>query len=162
RPKPRGFTVTESTTRGALRKLYATCQPPDAQAIEEHRKFEQSIEEAQQRAVAEQKQYVEQMKQRTTGAASDPGTLAMRRCVAAGREPLQCLGEVFTSGLKTMAGGDAGMGAAFGKTLPPGLRMTGIYGDGHFFLSFTEKTLWITCDKSTTQADYTVAMRDGQ
>jgi hypothetical protein len=42
------------------------------------------------------------------------------------------------------------------------LRMTGRYGDGHFFLSFTEDTLWITCNSSSTQANYSVAMNNGQ
>jgi len=96
------------------------------------------------------------------GGATDPGTLAMRRCVAAGRDPLQCFGEVFQSGLQTMAGGQAGMGSAFGEILPAGLRMTGIYGDGHFFLSFTEDTLWITCNHVSTQGSYAVAMNNGQ
>jgi hypothetical protein len=54
------------------------------------------------------------------------------------------------------------MGSAFGEILPAGLRMTGIYGDGHFFLSFTEDTLWITCNHVSTQASYAVAMNNGQ
>ena len=94
--------------------------------------------------------------------ASDSGTMAMRRCVAAGRDPMQCLGEAFSGDLKMMAGGDAGMGSAFGQTLPTGLRMTGVYGDGRFSVSFTEDTLWITCDHVATQANYSVAMSDGQ
>ena len=93
---------------------------------------------------------------------TDSGTMAMRRCVTAGRDPLQCFGEVFKGGMIAMAGGDAGMGSAFGQTLPTGLRMTGVYGDGRFFMGFTEDTLWITCDHVTTEANYTVAMNDAQ
>jgi hypothetical protein len=94
--------------------------------------------------------------------ATDPGTMAMRRCVTAGRDPLQCFGEVFKGGMIAMAGGDAGMGSAFGQTLPAGLRMTGLYGDGRFGLSFTEDTLWVTCDHVTTQANYSVAINNNQ
>jgi hypothetical protein len=94
--------------------------------------------------------------------ATDPGTLEMRRCVTAGRDPLQCFGEVFQSGMKAMAGGDEGLGSAFGQTLPIGLRMTGLYGDAHFGLSFTEDTLWVTCNQVTTQANYSVAMNNGE
>src|SRR5262245_5204805 len=93
---------------------------------------------------------------------TDPGTLRLRRCVTAGRDPLQCFGEVFKGGMMAMAGGNEGMGSAFGQTLPTGLRMTGVYGDGRFFMGFTEDTLWITCDHVTTEANYTVAMNDAQ
>jgi hypothetical protein len=95
-------------------------------------------------------------------ASSDPGTIAMRRCVASGRSELQCLSEVFRKGMQDMAGGRAGMGSAFGPDLPLSLRMTGRYGDGHLSLSFTEDTLWITCDQISYQADYTVAVRNGR
>jgi hypothetical protein len=93
---------------------------------------------------------------------SDPGTMELRRCVTAGRDPLQCFGEVFHGGIMDMLGGNQGLGSAFGQTLPTGLRMTGLYGDGHFGLSFTEDTLWVTCNQVTTQANYTVAMNNGQ
>jgi len=162
RPKPRNVTVTQSTTRGEVRKLFATCKPPSAEDIEAGKRYDQMTTDAQNRALREQREYVQQMQARMQGQTTDPGTLAMRRCVAAGREPMECLGEVFRSGFKTMAGGDAGMGSAFGPDLPPGLRMTGRYGDGHFFLSFTEETVWITCNSGSYQADYKVGFRNGQ
>lgn len=162
RPKPRGFTITAGTTRGEVRKLFATCKPPSAEDIAAGERYDQMTKDYQDRAVQEQREYVQRMQARMRAQTTDPGTLAMRRCVAAGREPMECLGEVFNSGLKTMAGGDAGMGSAYGKDLPPGLRMTGRYGDGHFFLGFTEDTLWIGCDGGSYQADYKVGSRNGQ
>lgn len=113
----------------------------------------------------QQRQEMEQARSRQDALAngtSDPSTLAMRRCVAAGREPRQCFGEVFKGGFKAMLGGDAGMGSVAGKDVPPGLRMTGRYGDAHFFLSFSEDTVWVTCNNGSYQADYNVAMRNGE
>ena len=162
RPKPRSVTVTQSTTRGEVRKLFATCKPPSAEDIEAGKRYDQMTIDYQNRAVQEQRDYVAKMQARMRTQTTDPGTLEMRRCVAAGREPMQCLGEVFTTGFKQMAGGGAGMGSLFGKDLPPGLRMTGRYGDGHFFIGFSEDVVWITCDGGSYRADYKVGSRNGQ
>jgi len=131
----------------AFRALYAKANETFARRHAEFEKQQQQ-EMAQARARPDA----------SANGTSDPGTLAMRRCVTAGRDPLQCFGEVFQSSMQTMAGGQAGMGSNFGAYLPTGLRMTGRYGDGHFFLAFTEDTLWITCNQSSTQANYTVAL----
>lgn len=162
RPKPRGVTVTENTTRGEVRKLLATCKPPSAEEIAAGERSNQMTIDYQNRAVQAQRDYVKQMQERMRGQTTDPGTLAMRRCVAAGREPFECLGEVFQSGFKKMAGGDAGMGSAFGKDVPHGLRMTGRYGDGHFSIGFSEDTVWVTCNGGSYQADYKVGFNNGQ
>jgi hypothetical protein len=92
---------------------------------------------------------------------SDPGTMELRRCVTAGRDPLQCFGEVFHGGIMDMLGGNQGLGSAFGATVPTGLRMTGRYGDGRFSLSFTENHLFVVCADSVTEANYTVSMNNG-
>lgn len=162
RPKPRSVTVTQSTTRGEVRKLFATCKPPSAEDIAAGERSDQMTIDFQNRALKEQRDYVAQMQARMQGQTADPGALAMRRCVAAGREPFECLGEVFKSGLKPMAGGNTGMGSAFGKDVPLGLRMTGRYGDGHFFIGFSEDTVWITCNSGSYQADYKVGFSNGQ
>ena len=104
RPKPRGVTVTQSTTRGEVRKLFSTCKPPSAEDIAAGERYDQMTAYDQNRALKEQRDYVAQMQARMRGQTTDPGTLAMRRCVAAGREPMECLGEVFNSGFKGMAG----------------------------------------------------------
>ena len=134
-----------------FRNLYAKA---DATFAARHEQFlkdqQQQMKDAQARANAGG---------RVTG---DPGTVELRRCVAAGRDPLQCFGEVFQGGMKAMAGGDAGMGSAFGQTVPTGLRMTGRYGDGRFFMSFTENHLFVVCGESITEANYTVANNNGR
>jgi hypothetical protein len=133
-----------------FRNLYAKT---DATFAARHEKFlkdqQQQMKDAQARANA------------GVNGTTDPGTMEMRRCVTAGRDPLQCFGEVFQSGMKAMAG-DEGMGSLMGQTVPTGLRMTGRYGDGHFFLSFTEDHLFVVCDQSVTEANYTVAMNNGR
>lgn len=125
-------------------------------------KAEQFLNDRHNKFVAAQSQPMQPPPNTGMNGSTDPGTMAMRRCVTAGRDPMQCFGEVFKGGMMMMAGGDAGMGSAFGQTLPTGLRMTGLYGDSHFGLSFTEDTLWVTCDHVTTQANYNMAMNNGQ
>src|SRR5215472_4402331 len=107
----------------AFRALYAKANETFARR---HAEFEKQQQQGMEQARARQ--------DASANGTSDPGTLAMRRCVAAGRDPMQCFGEVFQSSMQTMAGGQAGMGSNFGAYLPTGLRMTGRYGDGHFFL----------------------------
>ena len=152
--RPNGTPTYSSSTRGAVRKLFATCTPPSADEIAAQQRAEASVKQSQDDAVAQQKQYRQQMQARTSGAAAvDPGTQAMRNCAAAGRDPMQCFGEVLGGGVQ-QATGNSMPGVA--KNLPPGLRMTGRYGAGPLGLTFSESQVVVTCSGGVYSAPYTV------
>ena len=157
RPKHNGFTVLQPSTRGAMRKLFATCQQPSRDSLDRQKRFEQQVVADQQRALDEQRRYVlDHMRAPSTSV--DPGTLALRRCVTAGREPMQCLGEAFSNGFQVMSGG------AFNnvvKNPPSGLRMTGKYGS-RLSLIFTENEAIVNCDGAGYGAEYSVAANKEQ
>lgn len=73
-PSRNGFTITQRTTRGALRKLFATCQAPGTEAVKQLQQYNEAVEASQRHALAEQKQYVEMMNGRMNGDTTDPGT----------------------------------------------------------------------------------------
>jgi len=59
-------------------------------------KAEQFLIDRHNKTIAAQQQPMPPPRQNPgMNGASDPGTMAMRRCVTAGRDPMQCFGEVF-------------------------------------------------------------------
>ena len=154
------FPIYKSTTRGELRKLLPTCTPPSAEEVKQHEDFERSIEEDQQKAVREQQEFREahQRQNQNTGGTTDPGTLAMRRCAAAGRDPMLCMNEVFSNGLRDMAGGSFNVNGkeVYGKKFSAGLRMTGVYRENQLSLTFNEDHVLVGCGGAVYEAEYSV------
>lgn len=158
RHRPNGNLTYGSATRGEVRKLFATCTPPSADEIAEQQRYEAGVKQAQDQAVKEQRQYRERMQARGAGgAASDPGTEAMRRCAAAGRDLMQCFGEVMGSSVQQVTGN--GM-PGVGKNLVAGLRMTGRYSEGQLGLTFNESQVLVACGGGIYNAEYSV-VRNG-
>lgn len=92
----------------------------------------------------------------------DPGTLAARRCVAAGRDPMQCAAETMKKEFNVLMGGIA---PSAKKTEPPsGLRMNGTYpGPGRFGLTFGPAAVAVTCGALKPEGHaYTVATNGDQ
>lgn len=118
----------------------------------------------QAREQAEQQQMEAARERQSTSPAAgtaDPGTLAARRCAAAGRSLTECLGEAVGSSLHAVSPG--------AKLLPPGLRLHGIYtAPGGLAISFAAGTLDqpgsanLQCGKiEGGNGAYAITVRDG-
>jgi len=156
------FPIYQSTTRGELRKLLPTCKQPSAAEVAAEQRGEEIVRQRQQQAVAEQEAYRREHQARAAaGDTTDPGTLAARRCAAAGRSLTECLGEAFSSGLHSITPGE--------KVQPAGLRLNGGFqGPGGFFVFLTPGTLYqagssnVRCGKLEGSAGgYSVALENG-
>jgi hypothetical protein len=166
RPKPRGATITARTTRGAVRKLFATCRPPDPEVIEEDRKDQQRFRESQEKTRRDQEEYRKAHQPPPPGATTDPGTLAARRCAAAGRSLLECLGDGINRTLRALPPGMNPMG----KTMPAGLRMNGDFqGPNGITIAFSTGAVYdpgrsiVRCGKvNSAYVPYNIAFKDGQ
>jgi hypothetical protein len=74
----------------------------------------------------------------------DAGSVAMRRCLEAGRSETECLGEGWKVGMNEMTGGLSG---ELDKALtpPPGLRLSGNFSGSGFGVSFDDKVATVYC-----------------
>ena len=52
RPLRNGFTVTQPTTRAELRKLFATCEAPGAQAVQQLQQYNSAVEARKRQSLA--------------------------------------------------------------------------------------------------------------
>lgn len=94
----------------------------------------------------------------------DPGTVAARRCIEAGRDPLKCVAEAMGGGLNQMLGV---AGVTVKKEQPAGLRMNGEYrGQGSFSMVFThamnEYSAVATCNGVSQGGAFNVEMKENQ
>ena len=155
RHQANGNLTYSSSTRGEVRKLFATCTPPSAEDIAEQARMDASTKKMQDDAVAQQQQYRQQMQARASGGTTiDPGTQAMRNCAAAGRDLMQCFGEVMGSSVQQVTGNNM---PGMAKNMAPGLRMTGRYGAGQLGLTFSESQVLVACSGGAYTAPYAVA-----
>jgi hypothetical protein len=130
-------------------------------------------EEAQQRARAQSEKKAFEIAKANDAAAQaragavDPGTLAMRRCIAAGRSLFECLAEVMENQTTELAGI---IDPSANKEVPPGLRMAGDYpGQGGFGITLNPGSATdpgsaaVTCGKLVPESHaYTVEMKNSQ
>lgn len=129
--------------------------------------------EARQRARTQSEQKAFEIAKANDAAAQaqqgsgDPGTLAARRCIAAGRNLFECLAEVMGKGFKEITGI---IDPSTNKEVPPGLRLNGIYpGQGGFGITLTPGSATdpgsaaVTCGKLVPEAHaYTVEVKNSQ
>jgi hypothetical protein len=81
--------------------------------------------------------------QADAGYAKDPGSVAMRHCVESGRSEMECLGEGMRVGAFDLMGGNPLKGIV--PETPVGLRLTGVYSEGDFSLTFDQATVGVAC-----------------
>lgn len=95
-------------------------------------------------------------------ATTDPGTLAARRCVESGRNPLECVGEGLSTGFSDLVGQVAPGLKSQGPA--PGLRMNGVFpGQNHFALTFYENNVSVACGTLVAEAHaYKIAVQGAQ
>jgi len=161
------FPVYQSTTRGELRKLLPACKQPSAQELQQRENFEKGIQAAQQEAVAQQQAYRQAHEAQQPGDTTDPGTLAARRCAAAGGSLLECAGKGMSKSLDSLP---PGMNPFHGKVAPAGLRMNGFYRASRGFeIGFTTGSAYDPgyagphCGNlMSATGPYTVALKNGE
>ena len=74
----------------------------------------------------------------------DAASVAMRRCLEAGRSETECLGEGLKVGVNDLTGGLTGELDKM-TSLPPGLRLSGNFSNPGFSISFDDKRATILC-----------------
>ncbi|HUI83013.1 MAG TPA: DUF6602 domain-containing protein [Candidatus Binatia bacterium] len=102
---------------------------------QEKRKAFQQVQADTQAAQAEQAE---------ANMPKDAGSVAMRRCLEAGRSGTECLGEGWKVGMNELTGGLSGELDKM-TTPPPGLRLSGNFSDPGFSISFDDKRATIFC-----------------
>src|ERR1700736_4808689 len=75
----------------------------------------------------------------------DPGSVATRRCLESGRSETECLGEGIKVGLADLAGENHPVTALVATNKDPGLRLTGFYSSGNFYVGFDQNTASLKC-----------------
>lgn len=144
-------------TRGALKKLFPTCQQPSAQQLAAHDAFvkkQQAIIDAQT-AKNNPPPATTQSAQQGGGSygaiapPKDPQERQMRRCVSSGRLPASCTGNglmgMFTGMITSVAGSLTGdKPADAGPDAGP--NMAGVFqGADHWRLDFTSDGVLVNC-----------------
>jgi hypothetical protein len=74
----------------------------------------------------------------------DPGSVATRRCLESGRSETECLGEGMKVGLADLAGENP-VASLVLPNKERGLRLTGIYSAGNFYLRFDQAVAAVKC-----------------
>jgi hypothetical protein len=115
--------VLEKFFSGDFRALYAKADAVYAKDLEQFRQRQRVREATRAQTQA-------QIKVGGGSGATDPGTLAMRRCVASGRGVRECFAEMMGQQLSGVNPNRAT------KQPPPGLRLSGKYRVSQFGLSF--------------------------
>lgn len=123
RPQHNGFPVYTSETRGSMRKLLPTCQQPTAKQLGDRARFDKVLADAEKKAVADQEEAFRRANQ-ANAPSTDPGRIAVRRCLAAGRSQAECLTEGLGKSFNALVGG-GGLDALMKQ--PAGLRLNGTY-----------------------------------
>ncbi len=166
RPQPSGFPAYTSETRGSMRKLIPTCTPPTAKQLETRARADKVMADGQKKAVADQLAAFQAQQAKAAGPSADPGAIAARRCLAAGRSETECISEGFGKSLKSLFGGT---GVDTLMKQPAGLRLNGNYRSASgFAISFnpgttsTPATATVGCGKLQPMSlAYELSFKDG-
>ena len=75
----------------------------------------------------------------------DPGSVATRRCLESGRSETECLGEGIKVGVADLAGENHPVTSLVLPNKDPGLRLTGMYSAGNFYLRFDQTAAAVKC-----------------
>ena len=151
RPQHDGFPAYTSETRGSMRKLTATCTPPSSKQLEARAHFDKVLADAQKKAVADQLASFQVQQTKPAGTTTDPGAIAGRRCLAAGRSQTECLTEALGKSFNSLFGG-TGLDTLMRQ--PSGLRFNGTYRSASGFA--------ITFNPGTTSVPATANVQCGK
>ncbi len=143
-----GMTTYTSTTRGALKKLLPTCQPPSRQEIAAHQDYvrRQNAIQAENRRRSQEQMNAQEQRQQELEAQEYKKTTEQRRiarCVTSGRVPAVCTGNALVRGLDEMTGR---LMSQVQPDLKPGPELSGAFaGTGGWRIEFGDRTASLTC-----------------
>jgi hypothetical protein len=100
--------------------------------------------EREKRTAMQQLQTTAAIAQSEQNMHKDPGSVATRRCLESGRSETECLGEGMKVGLADLAGENP-VASLVLPNKEPGLRLTGIYSAGNFYLRFDQTAAAVKC-----------------
>jgi hypothetical protein len=101
--------------------------------------------EREKRMAMQQLQTNAAIAQSEQNARKDPGSVATRRCLESGRSETECLGEGMKVGLADLAGENHPVTALVASNKDPGLRLTGFYSSGNFYVRFDQDVAGLKC-----------------
>ena len=101
--------------------------------------------EREKRTAMQQLQTNAAIAQSEQNARKDPGSVATRRCLESGRSETECLGEGIKVGLADLAGENHPVTALVATNKDPGLRLTGFYSSGNFYVRFDQNAAGLKC-----------------
>jgi hypothetical protein len=171
RPLHNGFMAYTSETRGALKKLLATCKQPSAQeqaAADAFQKKQQAIYDAN--AAKANGQVSAPARAQTAGGSAGAQQIAppknaeeraMRRCVSSGRLPATCTGNSLLGAFGAMLSQVLPSAA---KEATAGPEMAGVFqGAGGWRLDFVDGGVLVNCGSlSPNQEGYSVDFKDNR
>ena len=140
-------------TRGALKKLFATCKQPSADEVARAKardKKQNDLYEANVKKANEENDAIEARAQAviTGKKPQTPEERAMNRCISSGRLPASCTGNAmlgaFTEMLTSVLPADANGPASSGNLAGP--KMAGVFqGAGNWRLDFLDQGVLVNC-----------------
>jgi hypothetical protein len=101
--------------------------------------------EGEKRTAMQQIQTNIAIAQSDQNARKDAGSVATRRCLESGRSETECLGEGMKVGLADLAGENHPITSLVRTNKDPGLRLTGFYSSGNFYLRFDQTAAAVKC-----------------
>ena len=170
RPQHNGLMAYTTETRGALKKLLPTCQPPSAKEVAAEEAFQKKLKENYDAAVrkanpqlnasnapavavrAPQQQAPQQRGPQT------PEQRALNRCITSGRLPASCTGNSLVGAFGQMI---SQVAPGLNKEAAPGPNMAGVFqGAGNWRLDFITDGVLVNCSfLAPDQHNYTIDLK---
>jgi hypothetical protein len=165
-----GLMKYTNETRGSLKKLLPTCKQPSADEVARTKAFDKKVADKQEtlRKEAEAKMNAPPAPGGAGGEGSGgvvkPQTAeqkALNRCIAAGRVPATCMGNTLSKPFDAIV---ASVLPSVGKTLPPGMQVTGAFeGKGGWRIEFDDRFAMVTCSGlHPAQQNYTLELKNNR
>jgi hypothetical protein len=165
-----GMMKYTNETRGSLKKLLPTCKQPTADEIAKEKAFTKKVQDKQDALKKEAEAKLDApppMPGGVSGGSSGmvkPQTAeqkALNRCITAGRVPATCMGNTLSKPFDAIV---ASVLPSVGKTLPPGMQVTGAFeGKGSWRIEFDDRSAMVTCSGlHPAQVNYTLELKNNR
>ena len=150
-----GMMKYTNETRGSLKKLLPNCKQPSAEEVARTKAFDKKVADKQEALRKEAEAKMDAPPPMPAGGgggasgfggAVQPQTAeqkALNRCITAGRVPATCMGNTLSKPFDAIV---ASVLPSVGKTLPPGMQVTGAFeGKGGWRIEFDDRFAMVTC-----------------
>jgi len=162
-----GMMKYTNETRGSLKKLLPTCKQPSADEIAKEKAFTKKVQDKQDALKKEAEAKLDAPPPTPGGSGGSSGMVkpqtaeqkALNRCITAGRVPATCMGNTLSKPFDAIV---ASVLPSVGKTLPPGMQVTGAFeGKGSWRIEFDDRFAMVTCSGlHPAQVNYTLELKN--